>query len=191
MDENTKNGAEQEAQPAGVEAQAAQAAETVAAETQPTAGAAKPEPEPKNDTETEHAPAGAKPDGGTPAPGAKAGEPANGAAPAEGMDPAAQLVVANQKITSMAQTLLTAKAEAKAAALGVKPERLKHAVRMAELGGIDPMADDADGKIGEKLQAIVTEMPELLGGTGTGASGAFRRQENKPVDPFEKGFKQG
>lgn len=192
MDENKNTGAQQEAQPAGVEAQAEQAAKAVEAEAQPAAGTAKPDQEPKGDKETEHQDAGAKPADGKPAAAVEAVKPAEGAAPPVNTapDPATQLAVANQRITDMRTALLTAKAEAKAAALGVKPERLKYALRMAELAGIDPMADDADGKIGEKLQAIVTDMPELIGGGGTGSSGAFRRQGTKPEeDAFTRGLK--
>ncbi len=186
-------GTPQEADATGLETQAEPTSQTVQAETQPAAGATQPQAEPKNDKQTAQTPTGEKAGEGVAAAGAAAEKPGDGDAvvAAAKPDPAAQLVVANQRITDMGSALLAAKAEAKAAALGVKPERLKHAVRMAELAGIDPMADGADGLIGDKLQAVLTDMPELLGSAGTGASGAFRRPDTTPIDPFLKGLKQG
>ena len=190
MDENKVDGSLQEAQSAGVEAEAQQTAEAVAAQTELAAGATQPAAEPKNDTETEHAAAGKEPEEGKPATGAEA-KAADAGAAVPKPDPAAELVVANQRITDISAMLLTAKAEAAAATLGVKPERIKHAVRMAELSGIDPMTDAADATIGEKLQAVIAAIPEMLGSSGTGSSGAFRRQDTTTIDPFSKGFKQG
>jgi len=190
MDENKVDGSLQETHSAGVEAQAEQTAEAVAAKTEPAAGATQPTTEPKNDTQTEHAATGKKPEEGKSATGAEA-KAADAGAAVPNRDPAAELVVANQRITDMSAKLLNAKAEAAAATLGVKPERIKHAVRMAELAGIDPMTDTADATIGEKLQAVIAAIPEMLGSSGTGSSGAFRRQDTAPIDPFTKGFKQG
>lgn len=191
MDETTKNAAEEQNpnQPAGMEAPAQPTAEAEPAKENPATGAADAKPKPENDKQTEQTPADAEPKKDEPPAGKPAGKPAEGAPAAP--DPAAQLVVANQKLGDVTAKLLTSKAESQAAQMGVKPDRIKHAVRLAELNGIDPTADEADAKIKEKLQAVLTDMPEMLGGTGTGSPGAFRKPDNAPKDAFSRGFAQG
>lgn len=187
MDENKVDGSQQEAQSTGMEAQAEQTAETVAAKTEPAAGATEPAAESKNDTETEHAATGKKPEEGKSATGAEAQAADAGAAVAA---PDA-LATVKESLSAATKLLLTTQAEAQAAILGVKPEKIKHVVRMAELAGIDPMASDATEKIGKQVQAVLDDVPELLGTVGTGSAGAFARTTETAAERTAAEFRRG
>ena len=93
------------------------------------------------------------------------------------------------RIAWLSAQLLTAKATAAATALGVKPERVKYAIRLSDLGDIDVTQEDADKRISAAIKQVVNELPELKGGTqGTGTQGAFARQSNVPMSAFERGL---
>ena len=189
MDENKVDGSLQETQSAGVEAQAEQTAEAVAAKTEPTAGATQPATEPKNDTETEHAAAGKEPQEAKPATGAEAKAADAGAANPD--DPAAAMATVKETLSAATKLLLTTQAEAQAAMLGVKSEKIKHVVKMAELAGIDPMASDAAEKIGQQVKAVLADVPELLNAGGTGSAGAFARTTETASERMAAEFRRG
>jgi hypothetical protein len=121
---------------------------------------------------------------GTEAEAAKAKEEAE--AEATPPDPSAELA---KKLEAAEQRLLGSMAEAAALKLGVRPERMKHALRLADLSGIDSAAEDAAAKIDAAVKAVLDELPELAGGAqGTGSPGAFQRQREPQKSPFEKGL---
>lgn len=188
MDENkveVSGATEQEAPDTGVETATEQAAETVQTETEPTAGASEPATEQKNDTKTEHEAAGEEPEKGQPAAEIDAGKLADSAAAAP---PAPDVAVVSEQLETAKRQLLLARAESAAAQAGIRPDRIKQAVKLAELSGIDPMANDAENQIAEHIRAVCDGMPELLTATGTGAAGAFARKTEAASDPFERGF---
>ncbi len=177
--------AQQEAPDAGVETAAEQTAETVQTETEPAAGAPEPEAERKNDTETEHETAGEELGKEQSAAEVEAGKLEDGTSPA---NRASDVAVVSEQLEAAKQQLLLARAESAAVQAGIRPDRIKQAVRLADLGGIDPLAEDAENQIAAHVRTVCDGMPELLTATGTGATGAFARKSQAAPDPFERGF---
>lgn len=93
------------------------------------------------------------------------------------------------RIAWLSAQLLNARATAAATALGVRPERVKYAIRLSDFGGIDVTQEDADRRISAAIKQVVNELPELKGGAqGTGTQGAFARQSNAQPGAFERGL---
>ncbi|MEG0766095.1 MAG: hypothetical protein RR482_00120 [Clostridia bacterium] len=189
MDENevkVSDATEQEAPDTGVEASAESTAEAVQAEKEPAAGTTEPATEQKSDTETEQETASEKPEKGDPTAGREARKLADGAdAASAGL---LNVAAVNEQLETAKKQLLTARAEGAAMQAGIRPDRIKQAVKLAELSGIDPLHEGADEKIVESLKTVGKNMPEWLTQTGTGATGAFARKTDQPKDAFERGF---
>ncbi len=157
---------------------------TPKAEAEGTPEAAQPEAEPKDDSQSDQEAA----DQAAPAnPSAGNGNGAESRQEEAQSDPLAQ---ANEKLAFMTEKLLTACAQAEAAKLSIPENRVPYVLRMADLNGIDPTAEDAAGMVREVLEKVVADVPELRGG-GTGSPGAFRRKVETPMDAFERGFRNG
>ena len=91
-------------------------------------------------------------------------------------------------IAALREALLTAKAQAVCARLGVSEARAAYVLRLANLDGVeDPLT--GDDAIRDAVQAVLNDVPELRGG-GTGVSGAFRVRRAPAKDAFERGFEQ-
>jgi len=106
-------------------------------------------------------------------------------------DPNPQEAQAQDKdeiIATLREALLTAKAQATCARLGVSEARTAYVLRLANLAAIDdPLT--ADAAIREAIDAVLSDVPELRG-VGTGASGAFRVRRGPVKDAFERGFER-
>lgn len=185
--EGKVTGAEaQEATNAGMETAEVQAAETVQTETEPTTGTTDPAKESENDTETEHEAAGEGAEKADATAELKTENDGPNEDNAPGVPPVAAVV--NEQLETAKRQLLTARSESLAAQAGIRPDRIKQAVKLADLNDIDPMADDAESKIAEKIRGVCSEMPELLATASTGAAGAFARKAEPVKDAFERGF---
>lgn len=95
--------------------------------------------------------------------------------------------VALPDAAALSEALLKAKAELVCARLGVPAARVVYVLRLAELGGIDPLL--GDDMIREAVSKVLADVPELRGG-GTGASGAFRAAQAPLKDAFERGLEK-
>jgi|SRR5690625_1519462 len=72
------------------------------------------------------------------------------------------------------QRLISAEAKVQAVALGVKPERVEYALRLADLSDVD-MDDDGNpdaAAIKAALDVVLNDLPELKGTTNPGRSGS-------------------
>lgn len=72
---------------------------------------------------------------------------------------------ASERVSAANKRVIRAEASVQAAQLGIKPERIKHALKLADLSAIE-VGDDGepDGKaIKSALEAVLKEMPELKG----------------------------
>jgi len=190
-DEAAAAAAQATAEPAAAEPAAAGAAgsEAAAKETTPKdapakADAAAPEAAAKADTAkadpvTEKEPA---------KPAAEKKEPAK-EPDKDKPKPDPQVEQLTDKLGKAEKQLRQSMAKAAALMVGVRSDRVKAAVTLAEITGLDPLADDADQQFETALQAVVDNMPELTAApAGTGSPGAFQRKKEPAKTAFEKGL---
>jgi len=90
-----------------------------------------------------------------------------------------------RRLEAYAAKAAFSEARAAAAALGVPENRLDYAARLANAADIDPEQPGAREAIAAAVQRVLTDVPELRGGAGTGQNRGARRFRR---DAFERGF---
>ena len=89
----------------------------------------------------------------------------------------AQLATSNARLAE-------AQLRSAAALAGVPKGRIAYAMRMADVSGIDPLADDAADKYAAAIDKVLSDVPELRGSAGgTGSTGNFARKTGEPEAP--------
>ena len=105
-------------------------------------------------------------------------------------DNAAKVEELTQKAQKQTERLRGSMARAAAYEVGIRADRVKQAVALAAVNGIDPAADDAEEQFKAALQAVADDMPEFVAqSAGTGSVGAFARNKETKEDPFLKGLR--
>ena len=90
-----------------------------------------------------------------------------------------------RRAEACAARAVLSEARAAAAMMGVPENRLDHAARLSDLSGIDPEDEGARERIARAVRVALAELPELIGGVGTGRATSPRRARH---DAFERGF---
>lgn len=128
-----------------------------------------------------------------PTPKPQAPKPAQAAPPTDpAPKPADPKPDAGEQLSRMAGIALDASARAAASEIGIRPDRIAYAVKLADLGGIDVTADGAAEKIAAAIAKVAEVLPELKGSAaGTGSLGNHPRKIGDAIDPFERGFDKG
>lgn len=135
------------------------------------------------------------------APAAEAGEAqAQGDAPLAGADEPAQAQgnagdagheSAEARASAATARLADALLQAAIQKAGIPESRAKHAARLMDVSGVDPMADDAAQKYEAAVRQLLAEIPELSPAT-TGAAGEHPRQtadtQNETAAAFRRGM---
>jgi hypothetical protein len=116
--------------------------------------------------------------------------PTGAAVPAEAASDAGQEAGAREaewqrRLEAYAAKAVFSEARAAAAALGVPENRLDYAARLADTAGVDSEAPDARTANAAAVQKVLKDVPELLGGAGTGRTLGARRPRR---GAFERGF---
>ena len=121
-------------------------------------------------------------------PGPAAGEPRANLdtqrAPEEGSkaEPEETQETLREQMTAMKARLGESQLRTAAALAGVSRERIPYVLRMADVSGIDPDAQDAADRYQQAVDKVLTDLPELRGNAaGTGSVGNFARRQ--PEDP--------
>jgi len=84
---------------------------------------------------------------------------------------AAEALAANTSAL-LSKTMINSEAKVQALSLGIKPERIDYAMKLADLSGITVTDGAVNGDaIKEALQKVLTELPELKGTVVPGAGG--------------------
>lgn len=81
---------------------------------------------------------------------------------------------ANETLTKANERLISAEAKSAAASLGIKPERLTYALRLADLNGIE-VDDDGNvdtGEVEKRIRRVIEDVPELKGAPGSVGGGS-------------------
>lgn len=95
---------------------------------------------------------------------------------------------AAERVDAANKRAIQAEAKVQAAALGIRPERIAHALRLADLSGVD--VDDAgepDAKtIKTALESVVKDLPELKGSGAGRNGGEFSGGDHQPENLDDK-----
>jgi len=107
------------------------------------------------------------------------------AAPPPAADPVAEQAVpptAEEQVQKLQHALTKATVETAAAKAGVHPERIGYVVKLVGLDGIDIQAEGSAGKVEAAVGKVLSDLPELIGGAGTGGAGNFARSQASQED---------
>ncbi|MEG1842817.1 MAG: hypothetical protein RR296_01090 [Clostridia bacterium] len=102
-----------------------------------------------------------------------------------------ELTAARGQLTKALELALNAEARAAAAGLGVRADRVRYTVKLADLSGIDLGKEGACEKVSAAISKVLEVMPELKGGAGTGSLGNPPRQQLTPQDTAVQEFRRG
>ena len=83
---------------------------------------------------------------------------------------------AGVKLSKLEQALLHKSAEAAAALAGVRPDRVQY-VKALALQGITSYNQDTEAALQAAVAKVLQDIPELIGGAGTGSVGNFARKD--------------
>lgn len=78
-------------------------------------------------------------------------------------------------VNGLKSRLLNMTAHAMAVSIGVQPDRVEQAIKLAGLEEIDVTAADADAKIKAAIEKVIGEVPEFAAPANTGSAGTHRR----------------
>ena len=102
-----------------------------------------------------------------------------------------ELTQTRGQLTQALELALDAEARAAAAGLGIKADRVRYAVRLADLSGIDLTKEGAAEKVSAAIGKVLEALPELRGGAGTGSVGNHPRQQQTPEEAALAEFRRG
>ena len=117
-----------------------------------------------------------------PAAGDQRAEPDTQRAPEGGQKTEETPETLREQMTAMKARLGESQLRTAAALAGVSRGRIPYVLRMADVSGIDPDAQDAADRYQQAVDKVLTDLPELRGNAaGTGSVGNFARRQ--PEDP--------